>query len=238
MLAGLARRSASLWQASAASTGARWMHAAEASGGNLMHGTTILSVRKGEKVVVIGDGQCTMGSVVIKSTAKKVRRIGPGGNIVAGFAGATADAFTLLERLETKIEEHPGQLLRACVSLAKDWRMDKFLRRLDSMLVVADANVSLMVNGAGDVIEPNEGVVAVGSGGSYASAAALALHDVDGYDAETIAKKAMDIAANMCVYTNHNFIVEVIDSTEGKLKNHGSDKGRRSSGNSKSENSK
>mmetsp|Transcript_4193 Transcript_4193/g.17790 ORF Transcript_4193/g.17790 Transcript_4193/m.17790 type:complete len:230 (-) Transcript_4193:2486-3175(-) len=185
--------------------------------GATMHGTTILSVRKGEKVVVIGDGQCTMGSIVIKPTAKKVRRIGPDGKIVAGFAGATADAFTLLERLETKIEEHPGQLLRACVSLAKDWRMDKFLRRLDSMLVVCDANVSLMVNGGGDVIEPNEGVVAVGSGGPYASAAALAMLDVDGYDAEKIAKKSMEIAANMCVYTNHNFVTEIIDSKEGKL---------------------
>jgi ATP-dependent HslUV protease, peptidase subunit HslV len=172
------------------------------------HGTTILCVRKGGKVVLIGDGQVSQGSVVVKPNAKKVRRIGK--DVIVGFAGSTADAFTLLERLEERLEEHPGQLTRACVDLAKAWRTDKYLRRLEAVLLVCDKNVSFELTGNGDVLEPKDGIMSVGSGGHFALAAARALIDQD-MDAETIAKKAMTIAADMCVYTNHNFLMESIN---------------------------
>jgi ATP-dependent HslUV protease subunit HslV len=170
------------------------------------HGTTILSVRKGGRVVIAGDGQVSLGPTVIKGNARKVRRIG-GGQILVGFAGATADAFTLLERLEGKLEKHPGQLTRACVELAKDWRTDRYLRRLEAMMAVADKDVSLVLTGQGDVLEPEDGIIAIGSGGNYALAAARALIDTD-IDAEAIARKAMKIAADICVYTNTNILVE------------------------------
>ncbi|CAG1012762.1 MAG: ATP-dependent protease subunit HslV [Rhizobiaceae bacterium] len=176
----------------------------------IMHGTTIVTVRKGGKVVIAGDGQVSLGQTVMKGNARKVRRIGKG-NVIAGFAGATADAFTLLERLETKLEQYPDQLTRACVELAKDWRTDRYLRRLEAMMLVADRNVSLALTGTGDVLEPEFGVMAIGSGGNYALAAARALIDTD-KDAEDIARRAMQIAADICVYTNHNVIVETIDA--------------------------
>ena len=175
-----------------------------------MHATTIVTVRKGGKVVIAGDGQVSLGQTIMKGNAKKVRRIGKGGSVIAGFAGATADAFTLLERLETKLEQYPDQLTRACVELAKDWRTDRYLRRLEAMMLVADKNVSLALTGNGDVLEPEDGVMAIGSGGNYALAAARALIDTD-KDAEDIARKAMQIASDICVYTNNNFVVEVID---------------------------
>jgi len=171
------------------------------------HGTTILCVRKNDGVVLAGDGQVSLGQTVIKSNARKVRRIG-NGQIVAGFAGATADAFTLFERLEAKLEQHPGQLTRACVELAKDWRTDRYLRRLEAMMAVADKSVSLVLTGTGDVLEPEDGLIGIGSGGNYALAAARALIDIDGLDAEAVARKAMKIAADICVYTNTNVIVE------------------------------
>ncbi len=173
----------------------------------IWHGTTILSVRKNGRVVVAGDGQVSLGQTVIKSNARKVRRIGDG-SIVAGFAGATADAFTLFERLEGKLEQHPGQLARACVELAKDWRTDRYLRRLEAMMAVADKDVSLVLTGTGDVLEPEDGLIGIGSGGNYALAAARALIDVDGMDAEAIARKAMKVAADICVYTNSSVVVE------------------------------
>jgi ATP-dependent HslUV protease subunit HslV len=171
------------------------------------HGTTILSVRKNGSVVVAGDGQVTLGQTVIKSNAKKLRRLGKG-DVIAGFAGATADAFTLFERLEAKLEQHPGQLTRACVELAKDWRTDRFLRRLEAMMAVADRNVSLVLTGTGDVLEPEDGLIGIGSGGGYALAAARALMAVDELDAETVARRAMKIAAEICVYTNQNIVIE------------------------------
>jgi ATP-dependent HslUV protease, peptidase subunit HslV len=171
------------------------------------HGTTILSVRKNGSVVVAGDGQVSLGQTVIKSNAKKLRRLGKG-DVIAGFAGATADAFTLFERLEAKLEQHPGQLTRACVELAKDWRTDRFLRRLEAMMAVADRNVSLVLTGTGDVLEPEEGLIGIGSGGGYALAAARALMTVEELDAETVARRAMKIAAEICVYTNQNIVVE------------------------------
>jgi ATP-dependent HslUV protease subunit HslV len=177
---------------------------------NSMHATTIVTVRKGGKVVIAGDGQVSLGQTIMKGNARKVRRIGKG-NVIAGFAGATADAFTLLERLEAKLEQYPDQLMRAAVELAKDWRMDRYLRRLEAMMLVADKNVSLALTGNGDVLEPEQGVAAIGSGGNYALAAARALYDTD-QDAEAIARKAMQIAADICVYTNHNVIVETIDA--------------------------
>ena len=177
------------------------------------HGTTILSVRKGGQVVIAGDGQVTLGQTVIKANARKVRRIGDG-SIVTGFAGATADAFTLFERLEAKLEQYPGQLMRACVELAKDWRTDRYLRRLEAMMAVADAEVSLVLTGTGDVLEPADGLIGIGSGGNYALAAARALRDQDGLDAETIARKAMAVAAEICVYTNEQVIVEKIEETQ------------------------
>ena len=174
------------------------------------HGTTILSVRKGSEVVVAGDGQVSLEQTIVKGNARKVRRIGDGGGIV-GFAGTTADAFTLLERLESKLERHPGQLLRACVELAKDWRTDRYLRRLEAMMAVADADISLLLTGAGDVLEPEDGLIGIGSGGNYALAAARALLDIEGLSAEQIARKALSIAADICVYTNHAITIEKIE---------------------------
>ena len=183
----------------------------ETSGLPSMHSTTIVTVRKNGKVVIAGDGQVTMGqSVVMKGNARKVRRIGKNGEVIAGFAGATADAFTLLERLEKKLEQYPGQLMRACVELAKDWRTDKYLRNLEAMMLVADKTVTLCVTGNGDVLEPEHGCMAIGSGGNYAFAAALALMDTD-KDAVGIAKRAMEIAAEICVFTNGNVVVETLD---------------------------
>lgn len=175
-----------------------------------MYGTTIITVRKGNKVVIAGDGQVTLGQTIMKGNARKVRRIGKGGSVIAGFAGATADAFTLLERLESKLEQYPDQLMRACVELAKDWRTDRYLRRLEAMMLVADKNVTLTLTGLGDVLEPEDGIMAIGSGGNFALSAARALVDTD-LDAETIARKAMTIASEICVYTNSNFIVETLD---------------------------
>ena len=171
------------------------------------HGTTILSVRKGDTVVIAGDGQVTLGQTVIKGTARKVRPLGDG-SVIAGFAGATADAMTLFERLEAKLEQHPGQLTRACVELAKDWRTDRYLRRLEAMMAVADKDVSLVLTGTGDVLEPEDGVIGIGSGGNYALAAARALYDRDDMDAEAIARRAMAIAAGICVYTNEEVVLE------------------------------
>ena len=175
-----------------------------------LHGTTILSVRKGDQVVVAGDGQVTLDRTVVKGNARKVRRIGDGG-ILVGFAGSTADAFTLLERLEAKLERYPHQLARACVELAKEWRTDQYLRRLEAMLAVADREVSLLVTGVGDVLEPEDGLIAIGSGGPYALAAARALLDVDGLTAEQIARKALMIAADICIYTNHAIVLEKLE---------------------------
>ena len=172
------------------------------------HGTTILSVRDGNKVVVAGDGQVSMGNTVMKPNARKVRRIGDG-SVIAGFAGATADAFTLFERLERKLEAHNGQLLRAAVELAKDWRTDKYLRNLEALMIVADKDITLILTGNGDVLEPEKGVAAIGSGGNYALAAARALTDYE-QDAEVITRKAMAIAAEVCVFTNGNLTVETI----------------------------
>jgi len=172
------------------------------------HGTTILTVRKGGKVVIGGDGQVSIGQTVIKSNAKKVRKLGKG-DVIGGFAGATADAFTLFERLESKLEQYPGQLTRAAVELAKDWRTDRYLRRLEAMMIVADRDVSLVLTGTGDVLEPEAGVMAIGSGGNYALAAARALVDSD-KDAETIVRRALDIAADICVYTNRNLTIETL----------------------------
>jgi ATP-dependent HslUV protease subunit HslV len=172
------------------------------------HGTTIVAVRKGGRVVLAGDGQVTQGQTVMKGTARKVRRLAPGGQpVLAGFAGSTADAFALLERLEQKLEASPGQLQRACVELAKDWRTERQLQKLEAMLVVTDGAALLVVTGAGDVLEPETDVAAIGSGGNYALAAARALMDTD-LDAEAIARKAMSIAAEICVYTNANLTVE------------------------------
>ena len=174
------------------------------------HATTILCLRKGNDVVVAGDGQVSMGDTIVKATAVKVRRLGKGG-VITGFAGATADAFTLFERLEAKLEQHPGQLTRACVELAKDWRTDRYLRRLEAMMAVADANVSLIVSGTGDVLEPEDGLIGIGSGGNYALSAARALISRDDLDAETIARQAMEVAAGICIYTNTNVVIEKIE---------------------------
>jgi ATP-dependent HslUV protease subunit HslV len=174
------------------------------------HGTTILTVRKGGKVVIAGDGQVTLGQTIIKGNAKKVRSVG-NGNVIAGFAGATADAFTLFERLEAKLERFPDQLKRACVELAKDWRTDRYLRHLEAMMIVADADESLVLTGKGDVLEPDDNVMGIGSGGNFALAAARALLDSD-LDAEAIARKAMAIAAGICVYTNNEVVIESLES--------------------------
>ncbi len=175
------------------------------------HGTTILCVRKGGKVVVAGDGQVSMGDTIVKSNAKKVRRLADG-QVIAGFAGATADAFALFDRLEAKLERHPGQLTRACVELAKDWRTDRYLRRLEALMAVADRETSLVLSGVGDVLEPDDGLIGVGSGGNFALSAARALMDRDDLDAEAVVRKAMAIAAEICVYTNRNVLLESLDS--------------------------
>ena len=174
------------------------------------HGTTIMSVRKNGKVVVAGDGQVSMGQTVMKPNARKVRRLHDG-SVIGGFAGATADAFTLFERLEAKLERHNGQLMRAAVELAKDWRTDKYLRNLEAMMIVADKDVTLILTGNGDVLEPLGGVAAIGSGGNYALAAARALVEYE-EDAETLARKAMGVAADICVYTNDQLTIETLDS--------------------------
>jgi ATP-dependent HslUV protease subunit HslV len=173
------------------------------------HATTILCIRKGGEVVVAGDGQVSFGQTVIKANARKVRRL-TDGSVIAGFAGATADAFTLFERLEAKLEEHPGQLTRACVEMAKDWRTDRYLRRLEAMMAVADKSVSLLLSGNGDVLEPEDSLIGIGSGGPYALAAARALIDDDRLSARDIAERAMKIAAGICVYTNENVVIEIL----------------------------
>ncbi len=178
---------------------------------NIWHGTTILTVRKGGRVVIAGDGQVSLGATVIKGNARKVRTLGKA-DVIGGFAGATADAFTLFERLEAKLEQYPGQLTRAAVELAKDWRTDRFLRRLEAMMIVADREKTLVLTGTGDVLEPEQDVMGIGSGGNYALAAARALLDTD-QNAEQIARKAMSIAAEICVYTNTNVVVEALDSS-------------------------
>jgi ATP-dependent HslUV protease subunit HslV len=177
----------------------------------IFHGTTILSVRRDGAVALGGDGQVTLGNVVIKATARKVRRIYHD-NVLAGFAGATADAFTLFERFEAKLEKHQGHLTRSAVELAKDWRSDRVLRRLEAMLAVADRSASLIITGTGDVLEPEHGIVAIGSGGAYAQAAARALLDNTPLPAAEIVKKALDIAADLCIYTNQNIFIETLES--------------------------
>jgi ATP-dependent HslUV protease subunit HslV len=189
------------------------MQPAQPSQSPSWHGTTILTVRKGGVVAIGGDGQVTIGQTIVKANAKKVRRLGKGaggpGDVIGGFAGATADAFTLFERLEAKLEQYPGQLTRAAVELAKDWRTDRYLRRLEAMMIVADAQVSLVLTGTGDVLEPEAGIMGIGSGGNYALAAGRAL--IDGpLDAEAIVRRALDIAADICVYTNRNVTVETL----------------------------
>ena len=174
------------------------------------HSTTILALRRGDEVVVAGDGQVTLGNTVLKSNARKVRRLGKGGTVIAGFAGATADAFTLFERLEAKLEAHPGQLLRACVELAKDWRTDKYLRKLEAMMAVCDKTTSLILSGTGDVVEPEDGIIGIGSGGNFALAAARALTDNTQMPLEEIAQKSMMIAGDICIYSNHNIVIEKI----------------------------
>jgi ATP-dependent HslUV protease subunit HslV len=176
-----------------------------------LYGTTILSVRKNGKVAIAGDGQVSLGHTVLKSNARKIRPLG-NGSIIGGFAGATADAFTLFERLESKLDQYPNQLTRACVELAKDWRTDKYLRRLEAMMIVIDKDVSLVLTGNGDVLEPEDGIIGIGSGGNYALSAARALASVDGIEAEEIVRKSMKIAADLCVYTNNNVVIETLHS--------------------------
>lgn len=174
-----------------------------------IYGTTILSVRKNGKVAIAGDGQVSFGQTVLKSNAKKIRKIGDG-SIIAGFAGATADAFTLFERLEAKLDQYSNQLTRACVELAKDWRTDKYLRRLEAMMIVIDKDTTLVLTGNGDVLEPEDGVIGIGSGGNYAMSAARALVEINNLEVEEIIKKSMKIAADLCVYTNNNIIIETL----------------------------
>ena len=176
---------------------------------NNIYATTILSVRKNNQVAIAGDGQVTLGHAVLKSSARKIRKLADG-SIIAGFAGATADAFTLFERLESKLEQYPNQLTRACVELAKDWRMDKYLRRLEAMMIVIDKDTTLVLTGTGDVLEPEDGIAAIGSGGNYALAAARALKDSSQLDATKIAKKSLKVAADLCIYTNDNIICETL----------------------------
>jgi ATP-dependent HslUV protease subunit HslV len=178
----------------------------------LWHGTTILSVRKDGQVVIAGDGQVSMGNTIVKANAKKVRRLGKGGEVIAGFAGATADAFALFERLEAKLETHPGNLARACVELAKDWRTDRYLRRLEAMMAVADKNSSLVLSGTGDVLDPEDSLIGIGSGGPFALAAARALLPLD-FSADEIARRAMKIAAGICVFTNENVTIESLSTS-------------------------
>jgi len=182
------------------------MHASQ-SQTPVWHGTTILTVRKGGKVVIAGDGQVTFGQTIIKGTARKVRPVGDG-KVIAGFAGSTADAFTLFERLETKLERFPAQLKRACVELAKDWRTDRYLRRLEAMMIVADADESLVLTGTGDVLEPDDAVMGIGSGGSFALAAARALVANTELSAREIVERSLGIAADICIHTNRNFVLD------------------------------
>lgn len=175
-----------------------------------MHATTILMVRRGGRTVIGGDGQVSLGQTVVKGNAKKVRRLSKG-SVIGGFAGSTADAFTLFERLEAKLEQYPGQLTRACVELTKDWRTDRYLRRLEAMMLVADKEVGLLLSGAGDVLEPENGIMAIGSGGNYALAAARALAEYE-TDPEVIVRRSLGIAAEICVYTNSNIVIETLDA--------------------------
>ena len=175
---------------------------------NIIKSTTIVSIRKDKSVVIAGDGQASLGNTVMKANVKKVRRLGADNSVITGFAGSTADAFALFERLEAKLDQYKGQLKRACVELAKDWRTDRYLRRLEAMMAVADKSVSLIVSGTGDVIEPEDGLIGIGSGGVYALAAARALMEQEKLSAEEIAKKAMTIASDICIYTNSNFTIE------------------------------
>lgn len=177
---------------------------------NSFYATTILAVRKNGKVAIGGDGQVSFGPTIMKSNAKKIRKLGSDDSIIAGFAGATADAFTLFERLESKLEQYSGQLMRSCVELAKDWRTDKYLRRLEAMMIVVDKDVTLVLTGNGDVLEPEDGIAGIGSGGNYALAAARALNSVENLSAEEIVKKSMKIAGELCVYTNENVIIETL----------------------------
>ena len=184
---------------------------------NTIYGTTILSVRKGDEVVIVGDGQVTLGNSVMKSTAKKIKTLS-NDTILTGFAGSTADAFTLFERLEQKLDRHPDNLTRACLELAKDWRTDKYLRRLEAMMIVVDKNITLILSGNGDVLEPEGGIAATGSGGNYALSAAKALYDIKELNAETICKKAMKIASELCIYTNNNLTIKKLKITDKKSK--------------------
>ena len=177
---------------------------------NTIKSTTIIAIRRDNEIVIAGDGQVSFGATILKSGAKKVRRLGKNKEVIAGFAGSTADALTLFERLESKLEKHPGQLMRACVELAKDWRIDKYLRRLEAMMIVADKNISLLVSGNGDVIESDDGVLGIGSGGSYAISAAKALIQNTKLNSHEVATRSLNIAADICVYTNHNIVVEKI----------------------------
>ena len=177
---------------------------------NKINSTTIIGIRKKNLVVIAGDGQASLGNTIMKSTTKKVRRLGVNESVIAGFAGSTADAFALFERLESKLEQYTNQLKRACVELAKDWRTDRYLRRLEAMMIVADKNVSLLLSGTGDVIEPDDGILGIGSGGPYAISAAKALMNNTDFDAEKIASQSLSIAADICIYTNHNIILEKI----------------------------
>jgi len=176
-----------------------------------IHATTIIGIRKNNQVVIAGDGQASMGNTIMKAGVKKVRRLGSDNSVIAGFAGSTADAFALFERLETKLEQHTNQLKRACVELAKDWRTDRYLRRLEAMMIVADKDISLLLSGTGDVIEPDDGILGIGSGGPYAISAAKALINNTDLDAEKTALEALKIAGDICVYTNHNITLEKIN---------------------------
>tara|TARA_Y100001936_G_C15906163_1_gene575971 strand:+ start:72 stop:620 length:549 start_codon:yes stop_codon:yes gene_type:complete len=178
---------------------------------NIIKSTTIIGIRKDKLVVIAGDGQASLGNTVMKANVKKVRRLGSENSVIAGFAGSTADAFALFERLETKLDQYKNQLKRACVELAKDWRTDRYLRRLEAMMIVADKEVSLLLSGTGDVIESDDGILAIGSGGPYANSAAKALLKNTSMDAKEIALKSLDIAADICIYTNHNIISETIE---------------------------
>ena len=178
---------------------------------NKISSTTIIGIRRNNQIVIAGDGQASLGNTVIKSTVKKVRRLGSDNSVIAGFAGSTADSFALFERLESKLEQHTNQLKRACVELAKDWRTDRYLRRLEAMMIVADKKISLLLSGTGDVIEPDDDILGIGSGGPYAISAAKALMSNTDLSAEEISKKALNIAADICIYTNHNIVVEKID---------------------------
>ena len=178
---------------------------------NSINATTIIGIRKNNQIVIAGDGQASMGNTIMKANVKKVRRLGTKNSIIAGFAGSTADAFALFERLESKLEQYKNQLKRACVELAKDWRTDKYLRRLEAMMIVADKDISLLLSGTGDVIESDDGILGIGSGGPYAISAAKALINNTSLDAEKIAVESLNIAADICVYTNQNIILEKID---------------------------